>query len=298
MKIAALASVLGAVLMSPATQDGPARVVVRMAVENANGVAVTGLQESAFSISVDGRPHPIVSVTADDEPLAAIVMIDRSRSMRLHLREADAAFKVFTGALSPGDRVRLASFADEITFAAAFTTDRTALRSSRRYPVVLHPRQTTGGSPLWDAIHDSVELLAREEGRRAVVVYSDGRSTGNWHSLAETAEFALAHGVSINVVALYADRGLRQNADVMAMVKPTVNLEKLATYTGGALVNGREVPHEAAQFEAMASRLRGGYRLSFDTPFVDGRAHQLDIAVHAALQVRAPRAFRAPASKR
>ena len=282
-------------LAAPSAQDADTRIVIHVAVENVHGEPLTGLAATAFSITVDGQPRPVIAATPASGPLSVIVLTDRSRSMRPHLDDLDDALEAFASALAPEDRVRAASLAGEISFATAFTTDKKALRSRDRHPAIPHPRRVAGGSPLWDAIHQSVELLAREPGRRAVVVFSDGRSTGNWHGLAETAEFAMAHGVSISAVLPDARSDLPQTANVLLIVRPTVNLDKLATYTGGLTLSAGGGPSASPpQFRAVANRLLAGYTLTFASPSRDGRAHELDVAVHAAVQVRAPRAFRAP----
>jgi hypothetical protein len=98
-----------------------------------------------------------------------------------------------------------------------------------------------GGSPAWDAVDAAVDLLQSQRGRRAIVLVTDGRSTGNVHSLGEATDRAQATGVSVFIVGLGLDETFYQGWNVAlpketqrARVRPAAPLELLASATGGA----------------------------------------------------------------
>lgn len=67
-------------------------------------------------------------------------------------------------------------------------------------PTVVPPSNRVGPSPLWDAIDKAISLLATGDGRRAVVVMTDGLSTGNARSAVDVVNHAKIARVSVSAV--------------------------------------------------------------------------------------------------
>ena len=272
-----------------------ARILVHVSVEDALGKPVVGLSATAFSLSIDGVTHPIESVIRADAPLTILLLVDDSLSMMPYTNGVELAARLFVADLDAADRWRVGMFADRILFSRAFAPGRSSFRFEPRDPITLRERIVQGGSPLWDAIHQSVELLAQEGGRRTLLVFSDGRAGGNWFGLEEVANFSVDHQVSLVAVAPLPPRGIRQDPETVLMVRPAANLDRLTRYTGGLLVGGYDAKEQPLkQLRGLAGRLRAGYALTFHVPQPDGRRHRLDVRVTTpGVEVRAPMAFRA-----
>lgn len=272
-----------------------ARITVHVAVEDGLGAPVTGLPPGTFSLSVDGVAQPIESIAPADQPLSLILLVDDSLSTLLISAELTNGVRQFAARLDPTDRWRVGEFGDRIRFSRNFVSGPKSFGLSPQQPVTLRDRPVRGGSPLWDAIHQAVELLADQPGRRSVVAFTDGRSSGNHYGLEEVAEFSIDGAVSLSAIVPDPPRGIRQDKETMAVITPAANLERLARYTGGVLLGGYEVKDKPMkQLPGLALRLRTGYALTFVMPDPDGRRHRLDVRVAApGLQVRAPMAFRA-----
>jgi VWFA-related protein len=297
MRVALLAGfawALVAAMTLPADAQRGARATVHVAVEDAAGNPAGRLAADAFSLSVDGAAQPIDSVVPAAQPLTLIVLVDRSQSMTMSNAGVDAPVKRFAAALGAADRWRVGTFADRILFSRDFVAGPRSFQIAPRDPIVVRERRVRGGSPLWDALHQSIELLAPEPGRRTVMVFTDARASGNEHGLDDVAELAVDASVAVNAIVPVAARGIRQDARTMAVVTPAASLDRLSRYTGGVLRGGFDLEDgPTRQIERVAARLRSAYAVTFAAP-ADGRRHRLEVRVAVpGLQVRAPMAFRA-----
>jgi VWFA-related protein len=289
-----------AVAVAPLLGGGPdgradARIVVHVAVEDANGHPVSGLPAAAFTLTVDGQPHAIESIAPASQPLSLLLLVDASRSMAPQGGRLERAVKRFVVSLDAGDRIRTGVIDDEIAFAPTFDSPASSFRIMPRDRIVVRERLKTGGTPLWDAIHQASELLGAEHGRRILLVFSDGRTSGNQHSLEEAAEFAGDTNVSVTALAPFVTRGIHQAEKTIAIVTPVAHLDRLTQYTGGRLIGGYESKIDPIdQLPTLARRLRAGYALTFSVP-ADGRRHRLGVRAAApGVRVRAPMTCRAP----
>lgn len=138
-----------------------------------HGRVVTDLQRDDFEVFDNGRRQPVTVFDNGLRPITVVVMLDRSASVRPHFGLIRDAAKAFVANLLPGDRARIGSFADRIRIdPETFTDDPAEMRR------ILDERLLpAGGTPLWSATARAFDALAGEEGRRVVLVFTDGRDT-------------------------------------------------------------------------------------------------------------------------
>ena len=97
-------------------------------------------------------------------------MLDRSGSMRANNRLVEAAAEAFVGKLLPADKARIGSFAARIQVDPRdFTSDKEEMVNILRTEL-----QPDGPTPLWNAVNVAMTALLRQEGRRVVLVFTDG----------------------------------------------------------------------------------------------------------------------------
>ena len=153
--------------------------------------------------------------------------------------------------------------------------DRGGVLEKSRRPirarVVLAARDADriGPSPLWDGVQTAVEALELEWRRRAIVMVTDGRATGNVHGMAYVMGHAIAASVSINIVAVPTGMFLPQGGTAAARVRPSAWLEEMAGATGGAYAEIGSVGDVAPYLVRSISRLHQVYVLGFP-PVVSG----------------------------
>ena len=204
------------------------------------------------------------------------------------------------------DRWRIASFARQLHLGAAFGSDPALVTASARSVLAVPDEERFGPSPIWDAVDAGLDVLERETGKRALVVVTDGRSTGNRLGVRDAIRHAMAAGVPVSVIGLAPDQTLVLTANTRLLVRPELALQLLAEQSGGsyvpALAATDQVPRRASSSQAgpplpslldrIVEELHQSYVLEFSGGVADGQAHRLDVTVkRAGLQVRTRKAL-------
>jgi len=286
--------------LAAAPQRGPL-VLLAVAVEGPDGQLVTGLTRDTFEIVAGGVTRPVELFDAGKEqPLSLVLLFDVSASMETNFKRSvvrTAVEKWFVDRLAPRDRVQVGSFAKQISIGPPLVGNPRALLAAVR--AALDPREadTLGPSPIWDAVDAAVTALARANGRRAVLLVTDGRATGNRLGVDDVGMRAAAEGVAVSVVGEDWEMTLRQEGDTGVRVRPGVALEWIASATGGLYLADRAIPPAPGPIlERLLADLHGRYTLGFTPPVRDGKAHELDIRINRpGLKLRARRSYIASA---
>ena len=163
------------------------------------GRPVTDLRREDFRIWDEGRAQQIVHFYGGKGlPARVLVLLDASGSMGdKRVASSREAAKQLLLALSPEDQVAVAGFDSRYWGVVAFTTDREAVRKG------LDTITPFGSTALHDALDKAAHDIATwGEGRRAVVVLTDGIDT----SSQKTAEEVIARSRALDVP-IYADLG-------------------------------------------------------------------------------------------
>jgi Ca-activated chloride channel homolog len=183
----------------PAEQNTPVlRVNVKLVnvftnVTDATGAIVGGLAKEDFSVTEDGHPQRIAVFERQSElPLNLVLAIDTSGSVHKDLPlEQDAARKFVHALLRAQDQMSLMEFSTEVRQVVAFTNqpnriDR-GLASLRGGPA----------TALYDAIYLASQGLAPKQGRKVIVLVTDGGDTANTVTYAQALEQALRGEVMV-----------------------------------------------------------------------------------------------------
>jgi Ca-activated chloride channel family protein len=162
-------------------------------VTDRNGAIVGGLSRDDFAVSEDGRPQQIAVFERQSElPLNMTLAIDTSGSVRKDLgEEAEAARRFVRAILRPQDQMSLLQFATEVKELTPFTNKVSQIDHGLNQ---LHPDFATA---LYDAILLGAEGLGSKDGRRVLVLVSDGGDTAKSTSYQQALESALRHEVMI-----------------------------------------------------------------------------------------------------
>ena len=135
------------------------------------------------------------------------------------LAKALAAARTFTNDKSPRDQYSVISFGNQVSAASPLTTDPASIAAALR-EVNLSSKQ---GTALYDALADGVQTLSDSDGRRVLVVLTDGDDVSSKVTAAQVIAAAHASDVTIYAIALKS-----------SSFKP-VTLSKIANATGGGL---------------------------------------------------------------
>lgn len=130
---------------------------------------VTHLDRDSFRVIDDGKVQEMVTFEGGDAPLTAVLLVDSSASMQgERLEAAIRGAQAFTAGMRELDEAMAVLFADELLEASPFTDEPTVVRSS------LEGVEAAGGTALTDHLYAAFKILDGRQGRRVIVVLSDG----------------------------------------------------------------------------------------------------------------------------
>lgn len=242
---------------------------------------VRGLAQSAFHVFEDDKPQEIVQFAGgDDLPLEIVVAVDLSTSVEPFMPVLKDAVREFLGSISAKDRVTLLGFNNRVITFARRETDPGARLAA------LDRMNASGHTVLYDAVLQGLDVLERQSGRRALVVFTDGEDEGSAAAL-PTLDRRLAE-TEISVFMVGEGRGAR----VAGLQKV---MKRLSEPTGGSAVFGDKPEDLRKAFAAIRTELASQYLLGFvsTNELRDGTWRRLKVDVDGHGKVRAREGYRA-----
>ncbi len=233
-----------------APKPPPVKPTLEFSATQSTGTAVS-LSAADVVVVEDGTVQQVESFEEAVAPISIAMVVDASGSMRRAMPAAQQAARSFVTSLRPTDALALVRFSDRVVLEHEF--------SERRPDTIaaLDRLQASGGTALWDALHDSMLILRQRTGRRAIVLLSDGRdennpgtAPGSAHTLAEV--LALVRDTETVVYAI----GLGANVDRSA-------LERIAQLSGGSASFPAEAGDLEAEYRRVLDALRQRYVLGY-----------------------------------
>ena len=143
----------------------------------------------------------------------SIMLLDRSGSMKPNFDLEEQAAEAFVRAMLPGDKARIGSFAKHIQIDPDdFTSDRDKLLKILRTEL-----QNDGPTPLWNAVDRGIDKLLLEQGRRVVLVFTDGvdmplNFSNHNKSLKDVMKRAEENDVMVYAIGLAGQNGMPDSA--------------------------------------------------------------------------------------
>jgi len=154
----------------PTFSTGNRTVAVYATVTDATGRLVPDLARDQFQVDDNGRRQALTVFANEVQPITVVMLLDRSGSMRANFDLVEKAAEQFVDAMLPADKARIGSFANRIQVDPAdFTSDHDTLVKILRTEL-----QPEGPTPLWNAVNVGITDLLHQEGRRVVLVFTDG----------------------------------------------------------------------------------------------------------------------------
>lgn len=245
-------------------------VSVAFVARDARGALVDNLTEDDVEVVEDAIPQKIAFFSRSaDVPLTLGLVVDASGSQdhfsKQHKNDLEVFFK---DVLGPQDRVFLVGFGNHIRLVSDFSQSGGDLlehwkqyqKSTGKFPE-LGPREDRDlGTAFYDSIFYSVtEKLARENGRRAILLFSDGEDNSSSHDMMTAIETAQSENVVVYAIR-YTDK---EHGKLTPRNKyGTSVMDRVARETGGAHIDA-ETTDAHAYFRQIAEELRTSYELGY-----------------------------------
>ncbi len=171
-------------------------VTVPLIASDRSGMYITDLRKEEFTISEDDVSQEIAFFGRVAAPFHVVLLLDTSASTQDKLREIQQAANAFVEQLQSVDRVKVIAFDDKVNDLNEFTSNRSVLRTA------INGTKSGDGTKIYDAIELAVNAIRRINGRKAIVVFSDGV---DWHSDRATFE-GTVHSLDEEGVVVYPIR--------------------------------------------------------------------------------------------
>jgi len=273
----------------PTFKSGTQVVSLFVTVQDAQKRLVPSLTQSDFEVFDNDKPQPITYFDNSVHPITCVTMLDTSGSMTLTIDLLRQAAEQFVIRLLPDDKARVGAFNDKIQFAGRFTNNRDELVGA------IKDLDYGNGTRLWDAVGASFDELKGIEGRRVVLVFTDGDDTESKIGLGNVVERARAEEVMVYAIGLESNYF---NGQHMVRSKPDRGLRRIADETGGGYFELEKTADLAPTFTHVAYELHSQYVLGFTPTQLDGRVHKLTVKVkQPGMTARARRSYVAAADK-
>ncbi len=228
-----------------------------------------------LELSENGVAQKVETFHEASQPVSIVLALDASGSMRHREADVIAAARAFTAALRPQDQLAVMLFADSVVLTHDLSTNRDATREA------IDDYKTAGGTALYDALGEALARLKRTEGRRVVVVMTDGRDEdnpgtgpGSVRKLSDVLDALKDTGAAVFPI------GLGTKVD-------TPMLEKLADMSGGRALMPQDVSTLGDEFQRVVEDLRRRYVVGYTSTNGerDGKWRDVEIKVKAERQI-------------
>jgi Ca-activated chloride channel family protein len=273
----------------PTFKSGTQIVSLFVTVADAQKRLVPDLTKDDFEVFDNEKPQSLVFFQNENQPITVVVMLDTSGSMTGTISLLRAAAEQFLIRLLPEDKGRVGAFNDKIQFSSRFTNDRDELVGD------VKDLDYGNGTRLWDAVAASLDELKGIEGRRVILVFTDGDDTESHTRLGTVIDRARADEVMIYAIGLESNYF---NGQRMVRSKPDSGLRRISDETGGGYFELQKTADLAPTFTRVAQELHSQYVLGFTPTLLDGKVHKLAVRMkQPGMTARARRSYLAVADK-
>ncbi len=214
-------------------------VTLPVSVTDRSGRYIPNLRKEDFRLWEDGVEQQVAFFNAVDKPFSVVLMIDTSGSTRFRLEDIQHAAITFVNQLRRDDKVMVVSFDNDVEVLSEFTNDRNRLRDA------IMRTETGNSTRLYDAVDLVInQRLTRVEGRKAVVLFTDGVDTTSRHAsyqtnLRDAEELdALIYPVQYDTYADMAGGGGGGGSTWPGNQTPTTPIDILIQILGGTIRSG------------------------------------------------------------
>jgi Ca-activated chloride channel homolog len=235
---------------------------------------VTDLQREDFEVYDNAKLQTLTTFVSETTPFTAVVMLDTSGSMTLNLDFVKMAAEEFLIRMLPEDRAKVGSFNDKIKILPRdepFTGNRDRL-------IRMLKEDLDFGYPtrLWDAVDESIAQMEALEGRRVVLVFTDGDDSASKRGRDDVLERAREKDMMIYAVGLASEYF---NGQSKVRSRPDRGLRRVAEETGGGYFELSKKDELGPTFTRVAQELHSQYVMGFTPEVLDGKVHKLEVRV-------------------
>ena len=264
-------------------------VTVPASVIDGEGKAVTNLTLKDFELRVDGQLKPISELERSETAVRIALLFDNSGSVQAERDvEMQAALRFFRNVIRPIDQAAIYSVSTTSTLAQPLTNNIRTLMQT-----VEHFGKPEGATALFDGIAQAAAYLRPLQGRKVILIVSDGVDTVSYRDFETTMKDVSVADCQIYVV----QTGYTDNPNVRDLTAER-RMQVFAAQTGGAVFIPSSTSDLDNAFVQIAADLAQQYVLTYyasNDPH-DGRFRTISLRVTSRpnVRVRARKGYYSP----
>jgi VWFA-related protein len=224
------------------------------------------LPRDAFHILDNGTPQPIVSFENSATELSCAILLDTTGSMAAALPKVKNAIHRLIDDFRESDWVAVYGFSTGVETLQEFTRDRNAAKKA------VSRTRAEGGTALFDAISRVAGEISHRNGKKAIIVFTDGDDNASVLNVRRAIERAKKMGVPLYTAA---------EGEALHQPQLLSQLKELAQLTGGKAYAVKNLNDVSTIFQDISQELRHTYLLAFqppEAPSGDWRPIQLSLS--------------------
>jgi len=252
------------------------------------GNIVTDLAKDDFEVIEDGKKQSIQYFAQGDgeagPPMHLGLMVDASGSMQADMKLVQGAAIKFLNMLPAAQDITLVDFDTQVRIT------RYPQRDFARLVERIRQRKPDGFTALYDALGTYLDGADSQDGRKILVMYTDGGDTRSALSLAETVTLLKASQVTVYAIGLVEHTGSARHTLQMT-------LRQLAETTGGQAFFPAAMKDVESAYDKVLAEIRGQYHLGYlsTNTVKDGAWRKVEIRVtRPDLRVRSRKGYFGP----
>jgi len=246
-------------------------VAIYVTVTDQDKRLVPDLIQEDFEVFDNTKPQTITSFDNKPLPINVVVMLDTSGSMTLALDRVKEAAEDFVMRLMPEDKALVGAFNDKIQF----LPDEGFIGNRDRLAAQLPKLDFGYPTRLWDAVNESMTRLKEIEGRKVVLVFTDGDDTASKAiGAGGVTERARTDDVMVYSIGLENEF---MNGGQRVRTSPDKGLKSLSAESGGGFFLLKKTDELSSTFTRVAQELHSQYVLGFTPAVLDNKVHKLEV---------------------
>ena len=268
-------------------------VNIAVMVMDRQGNFISDLKPGDFALYEDGREQRVTHFLRGDSDAEALnlrlgLLLDTSGSMQDDIALARTAAIRFLRELPESHDVTLVDFDTEVRVA------RYGLADLPRLIERIRTRRTAGWTAFYDALGIYLDGVQELDGRKVLVVYTDGGDTRSAQTFSDVLEMLKASDVIVYGI------GFLQHQPTAVRNEQKLRLQQLADVTGGQTFFPTSAKALGQVFDQIVAQVRAQYSLGFisSNAVQDGSWRKVEVRLTPshlqALRIRARRGYYAP----
>ncbi len=207
------------------------------------------LKKSDLVLEEDGARQKILDFYIETRPVTLAMILDSSTSMQPSMETVHAAASRFVDALGSDDRALVIDFDEKVYLLQDITADKNLLRQA------ITSTNALGNTALYDALYASYRKLRTIDGRKAIILLTDGEDTASKFSFRRVLDQAKISDVIIYPIGL--------GTSVLDVELRRI-LKTLAEETGGRAYFPDKVADLKGVYGEIAAELKSQYYITYE----------------------------------